>query len=82
MKVLWSETVENRRCIEFLGMALIFQNDGILDIDMSTYLELAIDNFGNNRIIKPISIPAHAGLFMIDKNAKRVSTKNANYFIA
>jgi len=80
MKVLWGETVENGKHIEFLGMALTFQNDRILDIDMSTYLGSAIDDFGNNGIIKPVSTPAYTGLFVIDKNTKRVSTKKCELF--
>jgi hypothetical protein len=48
---------------------------------MSAYLVTAIEDFSDNEKLKPVAMPARLGLFMIDKNTKKVSKKNGNYFI-
>ena len=62
----------------FLGMKLMYQDDGNFRIDMKPYLEETIKEFGEE-LISALT-PAHSDLFMTNQNLPMVDEKRKKLF--
>ena len=63
----------------FLGMDIVFHNNGTLTVDMSEYVIEALQAFPD-KLRKSVTSPARPDLFHLDYSSPRLSNQNSNLF--
>jgi hypothetical protein len=72
-------TVSRGKEHEFLGMIITYNDDGTTTINMTRYVEEAINNFGEE-IRRVSNTPAANNLFEIDESSARLNNSKAEIF--
>ena len=61
-------------------MQLTFHENGQLEIDMKSYTQSAIEDYGMERALKPVSTPARSHLFNVDTKSLKLGPEKKKNF--